>query len=61
MSEIGISHPRIDALDKVLGKADYAGDIELPDMLYMKILFAERPHAIGSCSIYWGSGCSCYC
>jgi len=46
MSEIGISHPRIDALDKVLGKADYAGDIELPDMLYMKILFAERPHAI---------------
>jgi CO/xanthine dehydrogenase Mo-binding subunit len=46
MSEIGISHPRIDALDKVLGKADYSGDIVLPDMLHMKILFANRPHAI---------------
>lgn len=46
MSEIGKSHPRIDALDKVLGRADYPGDIVMPDMLYMKILFAERPHAI---------------
>ncbi len=46
MSEIGKSHPRIDALDKVLGRADYPGDLVMPDMLYMKILFAERPHAI---------------
>jgi len=46
MSEIGKSHPRIDALDKVLGKADYSGDLVMPDMLFMKILFAERPHAI---------------
>jgi len=46
MSEIGKSHKRIDALRKVLGKADYSGDLTMPDMLYMKILFAERPHAI---------------
>ncbi len=46
MSEIGKSHLRIDALDKVLGKANYSGDIFMPDMLYMKILFSGRPHAI---------------
>jgi CO/xanthine dehydrogenase Mo-binding subunit len=46
MSEIGKSHRRIDALDKVLGKANYSGDLVMPDMLFMKILFAERPHAI---------------
>ncbi|MCK5795029.1 MAG: xanthine dehydrogenase family protein, partial [Anaerolineales bacterium] len=46
MSQIGKSQPRIDALDKVLGKANYSGDLTMPDMLYMKILFAGRPHAI---------------
>ena len=46
MSEIGKSYRRIDALDKVLGKADYSGDLVMPDMLFMKILFAGRPHAI---------------
>lgn len=46
MGAIGISKKRIDALDKVLGKADYPGDLYLPDMLHMKMLFAGRPHAI---------------
>ncbi len=46
MSAIGISQPRIDALDKVLGKAEYPGDLNLSDGLTMKILFAGRPHAI---------------
>ena len=46
MGAIGKSKKRIDALDKVLGKADYPGDLYLPDMLHMKILFAGRPHAI---------------
>ena len=46
MSSIGKSYQRIDALDKVMGKADYPGDIDMPDMLYMKMLFAGRPHAI---------------
>ena len=46
MGAIGKSYQRIDALDKVTGKANYPGDIYLPDMLHMKILFAGRPHAI---------------
>ncbi len=46
MSAIGKSQPRIDARDKVTGKAAYSGDLQMPDMLQMKILFAGRPHAI---------------
>ncbi len=46
MGAIGTSHKRIDALDKVTGKAVYPGDIHLPNSLSMKILFAGRPHAI---------------
>jgi CO/xanthine dehydrogenase Mo-binding subunit len=47
MSEnsVGKSHPRIDALDKVTGAAQYSGDLSMPDMLHLKTLFAERPHA----------------
>jgi CO/xanthine dehydrogenase Mo-binding subunit len=46
MSSIGKSIQRIDALGKVTGQALYPGDINLPDQAYMKILFANRPHAI---------------
>ena len=42
---IGQSIIKIDAIDKVTGKAKYSGDIEMPGMLYAKTLFAERPHA----------------
>jgi CO/xanthine dehydrogenase Mo-binding subunit len=38
--------PRIDASSKVSGKALYPGDYNLPGQLYMKVLFAGRPHAI---------------
>ena len=37
--------PRVDAHDKVTGAALYSGDIAMPEMLHMKILFAGRPHA----------------
>lgn len=37
---------RIDAPAKVSGKALYPGDYNMPDQLYMKVLFAGRPHAI---------------
>ena len=37
---------RIDANAKVSGKALYPGDYTMPNQLYMKILFAGRPHAI---------------
>jgi len=46
MSSIGKSIPRVDAIAKVTGKALYPGDINLPNQAYMKILFANRPHAI---------------
>jgi CO/xanthine dehydrogenase Mo-binding subunit len=45
MPEIGSSKPRLDAIGKVLGKTAYPGDLMRPDIAYMKILFAERPHA----------------
>ncbi|RME48781.1 MAG: xanthine dehydrogenase family protein molybdopterin-binding subunit [Chloroflexi bacterium] len=42
---IGQSIPRVDALDKVIGKTEYPGDLSMPGMLHMKVLFARRPHA----------------
>ncbi len=45
MRAVGSSHPRADAWAKVTGAALYPGDIDLPDQLWMKILFAGRPHA----------------
>ncbi len=45
MPVIGQSLPRIDAYSKVTGQAAYSGDLIMRDMLFMKILFAERPHA----------------
>jgi CO/xanthine dehydrogenase Mo-binding subunit len=42
---VGQSIPRVDARDKVTGAALYSGDLAMPEMLHMKILFAGRPHA----------------
>ena len=42
---LGKSVNRIDAYDKVTGKALYPGDLSMPGMLHMKVLFAERPHS----------------
>lgn len=46
MQTIGNSVVRVDAVAKVTGEALYPGDINMPDQVYMKILFANRPHAI---------------
>ena len=46
MSSIGQSVQRVDAFSKVTGQAHYPGDINRPEQAYMKILFANRPHAI---------------
>lgn len=45
-SWVGKSIGRIDGIAKVTGKALYPGDYHLPGQLVMKIIFAERPHAI---------------
>ncbi|NJC97407.1 MAG: aldehyde oxidase [Anaerolineales bacterium] len=42
---IGKSLPRVDARGKVTGETPYSGDLSMKDMLYMKVLFADRPHA----------------
>ncbi len=42
---VGHALPRVDARDKVTGKALYPGDIDIEGMLTMKVLFAGRPHA----------------
>ena len=42
---VGKSLPRVDARGKVTGEPLYSGDLTMPDMLHMKILFSDRPHA----------------
>ena len=42
---IGKSHIRVDALEKVTGRATYAGDIYLSGMLMCKLLTSPRSHA----------------
>jgi CO/xanthine dehydrogenase Mo-binding subunit len=37
---------RVDAFDKVTGRAVYPGDIDMASQLYMKVLFSEKVHAI---------------
>lgn len=44
-STIGHSLPRVDARGKVTGETPYSGDLTMPGMLHMKMLFAGRPHA----------------
>ncbi|PWH15715.1 MAG: aldehyde oxidase [Anaerolineae bacterium] len=46
MEWVGQSVQRLDAVGKVTGQTLYPGDINLPNQAYMKILFAQRPHAI---------------
>ncbi|HEX2997656.1 MAG TPA: hypothetical protein VHP14_22725, partial [Anaerolineales bacterium] len=42
---VGKSLPRVDARGKVTGETVYSGDLVMPGMLHMKVLFAGRPHA----------------
>ena len=39
------NHPRVDARDKVTGRATYAADVYLPGMLACKLATSPRPHA----------------
>ena len=43
---VGHSVPKVDALDKVLGKALYSEDMKFPGMLHGKVLRAGIPHAV---------------
>ena len=44
-TSIGLSVTRVDARGKVTGETPYSGDLSMPGMLHMKMLFANRPHA----------------
>ncbi len=44
-SMIGQSPHRLDAEGKVTGTTPYPGDLTMPGMLHMKVLFSERAHA----------------
>ncbi len=46
MSLVGSSVARVDAAGKVKGETLYPGDFNYPNQLYMKVLFANRAHAI---------------
>ena len=42
---LGRPKRRLDAIEKVTGRAKYTGDISLPGMLYQRILKSSQPHA----------------
>lgn len=44
-SIVGKKTPRIDAYERVTGQAQYTGDIQLPNMLYARVLRSPHPHA----------------
>ena len=44
-SVVGKRTPRIDAYERVSGQAQYTGDIQLPGMLYARVLRSPHPHA----------------
>src|SRR3989475_9769899 len=45
LKTVGHATPRIDALERVTGKAKYTNDVRLPGMLYARILRSPHPHA----------------
>jgi xanthine dehydrogenase molybdenum-binding subunit len=45
LKTVGHSTPRVDAVERVTGKATYSGDVHLPGMLYARILRSPHAHA----------------
>ena len=45
-SSLGMSPPRVDGADKVIGKALFSADIILPNMLHARMLRSPYPHAL---------------
>lgn len=46
MNTVGRNIPRIDAHERVTGRATYTRDIKLPNMLYARVLRSTVPHAM---------------
>ena len=45
LTTVGHATPRIDAVERVTGRAKYTSDVQLPGMLYAKVLRSPHPHA----------------
>ena len=45
MRSVGIPSPRVEGEQKVSGGAKYADDVELPEMLWAKVLRSPVAHA----------------
>src|SRR4051794_15159270 len=45
MKVVGHATPRIDAGERVTGRAKYTNDVQLPGMLYARVLRSPHPHA----------------
>ena len=45
MNTVGHNVPRIDAYERVTGRATYTADVRLPGMLYARVLRSPHPHA----------------
>src|SRR5262245_33565766 len=45
LNTVGKPTPRIDAVERASGKATYTGDVQLPGMLYARVLRSPHPHA----------------
>ena len=45
MDTVGHNVPRIDAYERVTGRATYTRDVRLPGMLYARVLQSPHPHA----------------
>ena len=45
LKQIGNSVARIDALERVTGRANYTADVYLPDMITARVLRSPHPHA----------------
>ena len=45
LTAVGVPTPRIDAPERVTGRARYTADVQLPGMLYARVLRSPHPHA----------------
>jgi len=45
LKTLGHSTARIDAMERVTGRAKYTGDVQLPGMLFARVLRSPHPHA----------------
>jgi CO/xanthine dehydrogenase Mo-binding subunit/aerobic-type carbon monoxide dehydrogenase small subunit (CoxS/CutS family) len=45
LKTVGHATPKIDSVDRATGKAQYTGDIQLPGMLYARVLRSPHAHA----------------